>query len=66
MKNKTEQIKKYLQSGKSLTNWECIIKFGYTRLSDIIYKMGSGKFIKTWVNKNDSRFLIYKLKKTVK
>lgn len=35
--NKTQKIIKYLEDNKKITSWEAIMKFKYTRLSDIIY-----------------------------
>ena len=60
--NKYEQVKLHLQKKKKITSWDAIIKYGATRLSDIIWKMRRrGYFINSeWVTKKDgTRYTIY-------
>lgn len=59
------QVRIHLKSGKKLTSWDAITKYGITRLSSYIHKLRSnGMDIETkMVYKNGSHYAEYKLKK---
>jgi hypothetical protein len=57
------QVRKHLQSGKKLTSWDAIMKYGITRLSSYIHTLrNNGMEIDTkMVYKNGSHYAEYKL-----
>ena len=61
--SKIEKVKKHLIEHGSITSWECIAKYRYTRLSDAIYKLKKkGMDIETEMRyKDGERYAIYHL-----
>lgn len=61
---KIKKVKKHLQEHGSITSWEAIKRYNYTRLSDGIYKLRKTMNIKTVMHyKNGTSYAEYVLVK---
>jgi len=60
-----ESIKRHLKRHKKITTWDAIVNYRITRLSEYIRVLREDydwSIQSVWTEKNDKRFVIYKLK----
>ena len=61
MESKRKQIEQYLLKHKKITNWQSIILFRYTRLSDVIWRMRKEGYNIISVKNEKQSYVTYKL-----
>ena len=61
MDSKRKRIENYLLKHKKITNWQAIVLFRYTRLSDIIWRLRKEGYNIVSIKDEKQGFVTYKL-----